>query len=157
MGTKYGERMMGQLERRTEAISGEFNTQDVANLLWAFTTMGTKPGDRMMGQLERRVETISGDFNSQDVANLLWVFTTMGTKQGGVYDGTAGATDGGDIRGVQLTGCCKLDVDVCDDGYKAGGSDDGAAGAADGDDIRGFQLAGCCKHALGDLFFPPLF
>jgi hypothetical protein len=33
MGTKPGERMMGQLERRVEAISGEFNSQDIANTL----------------------------------------------------------------------------------------------------------------------------
>jgi len=31
LGTKPGERMMGQLERRTEAISGEFNSQTAAN------------------------------------------------------------------------------------------------------------------------------
>jgi hypothetical protein len=37
MGTKPGERMMGQLERRAEAISGEFNSQNVANTLWAVT------------------------------------------------------------------------------------------------------------------------
>jgi hypothetical protein len=67
MGTKPGERMMGQLERRTEAISGEFNSQNVTNTLWAFETMGTKPGERMMGQLEWRTETISGEFNSQAV------------------------------------------------------------------------------------------
>jgi hypothetical protein len=41
--------MMGQLERRAEAISGEFNSQDVANTLWAFATMGIRPGKRMMG------------------------------------------------------------------------------------------------------------
>jgi hypothetical protein len=35
MGTKPGERMMGQLERRAVAISGEFNSQNVANTLWA--------------------------------------------------------------------------------------------------------------------------
>jgi hypothetical protein len=35
MGTKPGVRMMGQLERRAEAISGEFNSQNVANTLWA--------------------------------------------------------------------------------------------------------------------------
>ena len=46
MGTKPGERMMGQLERRAEAISGEFNSQEVAKTLWAFATIrrGTKPG-----------------------------------------------------------------------------------------------------------------
>jgi hypothetical protein len=62
MGTKPGDRMMGQLERRAETISGEFgefNSQSVANTLWEFTTMGTKPGafatmgtksgERMMG------------------------------------------------------------------------------------------------------------
>jgi hypothetical protein len=46
------------LERRAEAISGEFNSQAVGNTLWAFATMGTKPGERMMGQLERRAEAI---------------------------------------------------------------------------------------------------
>ena len=66
---------MGQLERRAEAISGAFNSQNVANTLWAFATMGTKPGERMMGQLERRAEAISGEFNSQDVANTLWAIS----------------------------------------------------------------------------------
>jgi hypothetical protein len=32
--------MMGQPEGRAEAISGEFNSQNVANTLWAFATMG---------------------------------------------------------------------------------------------------------------------
>jgi hypothetical protein len=36
--------MMGQLEGRAEAISGEFNSLDVANKPWALVTMGTKPG-----------------------------------------------------------------------------------------------------------------
>jgi hypothetical protein len=35
MGTKPGERMMGQLERRAEEISGEFSSQAVAITLWA--------------------------------------------------------------------------------------------------------------------------
>ena len=64
--------MMVQLERRAEAISGEFNSQNVANTLWAFATMGTKPGERMMVQLERRAEAISVDFNLQDISNTLW-------------------------------------------------------------------------------------
>jgi hypothetical protein len=82
MGTKPGERMMGQLERRAEAISGEFNSQHIANTLWAYATMGVKPGEWMMGELERRAEAISGEFNSQEVANTLWAFATMGTKPG---------------------------------------------------------------------------
>ena len=38
------ERLMEQLERRMEVMSGEFNSQTIANTLWAFATMGTKPG-----------------------------------------------------------------------------------------------------------------
>jgi hypothetical protein len=34
MGRKPGERMMGQLKERAEAISGEINSQAVANTLW---------------------------------------------------------------------------------------------------------------------------
>jgi hypothetical protein len=63
--------MMGQLERRAEAISGQFNSQDVSNTLWAYATVGTKAGERMMGQLERWTEVISGAFNSQSVENTL--------------------------------------------------------------------------------------
>jgi hypothetical protein len=37
-----GERMMGQLERRAEAISGEFNSQAVANTLWAISFLCTQ-------------------------------------------------------------------------------------------------------------------
>ncbi len=73
---------MGQLERRAEAISGEFKSQDVANTLCAYATMRTKLGERMMGQLERRAEVISGEFKSQDVANTLCSFATMGAKTG---------------------------------------------------------------------------
>jgi hypothetical protein len=74
--------MMGRLERRAEAISGEFTSKNVANTLSAFATIGTKPGERMMGQLERRTEAISGEFTSQNVANTLWAFATIGTKPG---------------------------------------------------------------------------
>ena len=56
-------------------------------------------------------ETISGEFKSPKVANTLWVF---GDKTAGVDDGRSGASDGVDIRGVQVAGGCKLDVDVCD-------------------------------------------
>jgi hypothetical protein len=41
--------MMGQVERRAEAISGEFKSQNVANTLWSYATMERKPGERMMG------------------------------------------------------------------------------------------------------------
>jgi len=37
MGRKLGERMMGQLEGRAEAMSGEFSSQAVANMLWSIS------------------------------------------------------------------------------------------------------------------------
>ncbi len=35
---------MGRLERRTDAISGKFKAQNIANTLWVYATMGRKPG-----------------------------------------------------------------------------------------------------------------
>ncbi len=72
-----------------------------------------------------------------------------GDKAGGSDDGASGVAGGGDIRGVQVAGCCKHSVGVCDDGGKAGGEDDGTSGVAGGDDTREVQVAGCCKHAVG--------
>jgi hypothetical protein len=101
--TKPGERRMGPLERRAEAISGKFNSQDIANTLWAFVTdgaeaisgefksknvansqwafatMGTKPGERMTGKMERRAETISGEFNSQVI--YVWACKILETNE----------------------------------------------------------------------------
>ncbi len=57
-------------------------------------------------------------------------------------------TQGGDIKGVLLGGCCKHVVGVCDDRDKARGADDGTTGATGGDDIRGVQLGGCYKHSV---------
>jgi hypothetical protein len=47
---------MGLLEGRAQAISGQFNEQDVANTLWAYATMGRKSGQRLMGLMEGRAE-----------------------------------------------------------------------------------------------------
>ena len=48
-----------------------------------------------------------------------------GEKTGGVCDGTARGTVGGDVRGVQPTGHSKHAVGVCDNWEKVGGVDDG--------------------------------
>jgi hypothetical protein len=73
---------MGLMEGRSEAISVEFNSQTVANMLCSYTTMGTKPGQGMLMQLEGRTETISVEFTSQDIANTMWSYATMGRKPG---------------------------------------------------------------------------
>jgi hypothetical protein len=91
------------------------------------------------------------DFGAQEIANTLHVWRSRGTKRQVHFcwrlsdrstSAGAGAAGGGDIRGVQLAGCCKHAVGVCDDGEKARGVDDGAAGGAGGGDIRGVQLEG---------------
>jgi hypothetical protein len=58
---KPGERLIGQLERWVEPISGELNSQNIAITLWAFATMKTKPGQRLMGQLELQTDGYQGN------------------------------------------------------------------------------------------------
>ena len=67
-----------RLERRAEAISGEFNSQNVANTQWAFATMGRKMEKHVKGQLERRAEAISGEFQPQEVTSMMWAFRLRG-------------------------------------------------------------------------------
>jgi len=71
--------LMGLLEGRAEAISGEFNSQNVANTLWAYATMGRKPGERMIDLLEGRSE-VSGEFKPQAVSQIRFAYETMGRK-----------------------------------------------------------------------------
>jgi hypothetical protein len=66
-----------------------------------------------------------------------------GDKAGGSVDGEVGTVNGGDIRGVQHTGCWKHTVGVCDDEDKTGESDDGESGTMGGGDIRGVQISDC--------------
>ncbi len=63
-------------------VAGTFNTQDVANTLWAYATMGREAGAGMMRDLEVRAEALAGTFNTQDVVNTLWANATMGQKPG---------------------------------------------------------------------------
>ena len=43
-------RELRELEGRAETLAGTFNTQDVANTLWAYATMGREPGAGMRGR-----------------------------------------------------------------------------------------------------------
>ena len=68
---KPGEWVMELLEGRPEAISGEFDSEDVSCTLEAYALMERKPGERLMGLMEERVEAISGEFDSDDVSQTL--------------------------------------------------------------------------------------
>jgi hypothetical protein len=67
MGSEPGERLMRLLEEQTKAISGEFKSQEVSRVLWAYGRMADvatykekriwrKPGEVLMGLLEERVK-----------------------------------------------------------------------------------------------------
>ena len=58
---------MRELEGLAEAVAGTFNTQDVANTLWAYATIGREPGARVMRELEGWAEAVEGTFNAQDL------------------------------------------------------------------------------------------
>jgi hypothetical protein len=102
-------------------ITGEFNTQDIANTLYVFAgTMGTKTGDRM-GELAdggdiRRVQLAGHIKHAVGVCD-------DGHKAGGQGEfmprmEEMGGAGGGDVRGVQRAGHCKHTVGVCDTGTK---------------------------------------
>jgi hypothetical protein len=124
---------MGQLERRAEEISGEFNSQAIANTLWAFATMGEKPGELLMGQLERRAEEISGEFNSQHVANMIRDDAWVGQLERRAVD----------IRGVNAAVYCTHEEVVWDGWDKAWQAGGGVARAT-----NGFSFA-VCGHKEG--------
>jgi hypothetical protein len=71
---KPGKRLIGLLERWAEAISGEFNSQEVANTLWEYATMGMQPGEGLFGNLDEQMNIISHEFISVALFMLILVF-----------------------------------------------------------------------------------
>ena len=67
MELQSGTAMMRELEGLAEAVAGTFNTQDVANTLWAYATIGREPGARVMRELEGWAEAVEGPFTAQDL------------------------------------------------------------------------------------------
>ena len=59
-----------------------FNTQNMANTLWAYATLGREPGAGMMSALEGQAEALTGTFKAQEVANTLWAYAKMGREPG---------------------------------------------------------------------------
>jgi hypothetical protein len=51
MGRKPGERVMEVLEGRAEAVSGEFTSQDILDLLWASDRLGVSLSSELQGLL----------------------------------------------------------------------------------------------------------
>jgi hypothetical protein len=103
-----------------EARAGEYNSQIVANTLWALATMGTKPG-------AEAVDGAAGAAGGGDIRGVQLVgyckhavgVCDDGGKAGGAADGAAGAAGGGGIRGIQLAAWCKHAVGLRDDAWAA--------------------------------------
>ena len=72
--------LIPKLEQQAEAVAGTFDSQSVANTLWAYATMGRTPGAQMMMVLEGRAEAVAGTMNAQNVSNTLWAYATMGRE-----------------------------------------------------------------------------
>jgi hypothetical protein len=88
--------LMGQMQGRAEAISGQFNSQHVANTLWAYATMGKKPGERILGQLEGRAEATSGELNSQVKTSIAVSFAVPSWQHG--FDWRTSGGKGGETE-----------------------------------------------------------
>ncbi len=58
-------------------ISGEFNSQGIANTLGAHATIGRKQGERVMGQLQRRTEAKSGELRALDLCECTKSFDNL--------------------------------------------------------------------------------
>jgi hypothetical protein len=70
--------LISRLCQRATDISGNFNPQNVANLMWAVATLGLEPDAVLISNMCGRAATISGDFNPQDVTNLMWALAKLG-------------------------------------------------------------------------------
>lgn len=70
-----------KLEARAVEVAVRMNTQDVANMMWAFAHMGVRPSANFVAAVTRRiVDEIHAECKSQEIANILWGFSTMSLK-----------------------------------------------------------------------------
>ncbi|KAJ1478131.1 hypothetical protein T484DRAFT_1905100, partial [Baffinella frigidus] len=70
--------LLKAMQRRATATAGEFNPQEVANLLWGLATMGEQADRGLLEVIQRRATATAGEFKPQEVANLVWALATMG-------------------------------------------------------------------------------
>ncbi|KAJ1478587.1 hypothetical protein T484DRAFT_1817030 [Baffinella frigidus] len=56
---------------------GSFNSQGVANTMWALGKLGAKVDQELAKAMQRRAIEIAATFNSQGVSNLVWALATL--------------------------------------------------------------------------------
>jgi hypothetical protein len=64
MGRKPGERVMGLLEGRAEAISGEFTSQGIQDLLWAYDKLGFSLSSQLHSRLMDQETKLSSSLSA---------------------------------------------------------------------------------------------
>jgi hypothetical protein len=85
MGTKPGDRLMGQLERRAEAISGEFNWMDFTETIWFYAATHLKPSEDLVRGLEARAALISEHLRNHHVIMFFWAYAEMKLTPGHAF------------------------------------------------------------------------
>ena len=79
------------MARVAEQLVGNFNTQNLANTAWAFSTTGES--DVPLFMAIARVAR-AGDFKPQELANTAWAFATAGQSHAQLFTAWASATAG---------------------------------------------------------------
>ena len=69
--------LMEALARSIVSRAGDCNTQELANVAWAFAKAG-QPDTELFAALAREAERHLGAFNAQELANTAWAFATIG-------------------------------------------------------------------------------
>ncbi|KAJ1488559.1 RAP domain-containing protein [Baffinella frigidus] len=77
---KEDRELLEAMQRRATATAGEFDPQNVANVLWALATMGEKVDRELLEAMQTRATATAGEFMPQNVANLMWALARMGER-----------------------------------------------------------------------------
>jgi len=72
--------LLEAMQRQATATAGKFDSQEVANVLWALATMGVQADQRLLAAMQKQAIATEGGFTAQGVSNLLWALATMGEK-----------------------------------------------------------------------------
>jgi 2-polyprenyl-6-methoxyphenol hydroxylase-like FAD-dependent oxidoreductase len=81
--------LAGSIEHRV----GDCNTQELANVAWAFAKVGGGSYDPLFTALARASEQRAASFNAQELANTAWAFATAGHSNAPLFAALARAIE----------------------------------------------------------------
>ena len=68
---------MGQMERRAEAISGEFNWVDITQIIWFYVKTKGKPSETLLTLLEEQALAQTDSPKTHHLIMLFWAYATF--------------------------------------------------------------------------------